>query len=33
MVIPLMEDLALEERVKRCRSCLKNFSRPERKNA
>ncbi len=26
IVIPLMEDLALEERVKRCRSCLKNFS-------
>jgi AAA family ATP:ADP antiporter len=33
IVIPLMEDLALEERVKRCRSCLKNFSRPNRKNA
>jgi len=33
IVIPLMEDMALEERVKRCRSCLKNFSRPNRKNA
>lgn len=33
IVIPLMEDLALEERVKRCRSCLKNFARPNRKNA
>jgi MFS family permease len=33
IVIPLMEDLALEERVKRCRSCLKDFSRPNRKNA
>jgi len=33
IVIPLMEDLALDERVKRCRSCLKNFSRPNRKNA
>lgn len=33
ILIPLMEDVALEERVKRCRSCLKNFSRPNRKNA
>ncbi len=33
IVLPLMEDLALEERVKRCRSCLKDFSRPNRKNA
>lgn len=33
IVIPLMEDLVLEERVNRCRSCLKNFSRPNRKNA
>jgi len=33
IVIPLMEDLALDERVKRCRNCLKDFSRPNRKNA
>lgn len=33
IVIPLMEDLPLEERVKRCRICLKNLSRSNRKNA
>ncbi|MGD8536974.1 MAG: Npt1/Npt2 family nucleotide transporter, partial [Candidatus Aminicenantes bacterium] len=33
IVIPLMEDLDFEERVKRCRSFLKNFSKPIRKNA
>jgi AAA family ATP:ADP antiporter len=33
IILPLMEELALEERVKRCRSCLKNFSKPNRKSA
>ncbi len=33
IIIPLMENLAPEERVKRFRSCLANFSRPNRKNA
>ena len=32
IVVPLLEDLSLEEKVKRCRSCLKNFSRSNKKN-
>ncbi len=32
IVIPLLEDLSPEEKVKRCRNCLKNFSRPNKKN-
>ena len=32
IIVPLMEDLPLEERVKRCRGCLKNFTRPNKKN-
>jgi HEAT repeat protein len=32
IVVPLLEDLSLEEKVKRCRSCLKNFSKSNKKN-
>jgi hypothetical protein len=32
IVVPLVEDLPLEEKVKRCRGSLKNFSRSNKKN-
>jgi len=32
IIVPLMEDLPLEERVKRCRGCLKNLTRSNKKN-
>ena len=32
IIVPLMEDLPLEEQVKRCRGCLKNLTRPNKKN-
>jgi ATP/ADP translocase/HEAT repeat protein len=32
IILPLLEDLSLEEKVKRCQNCLKNFSRSYKKN-
>ncbi|MBA7670112.1 hypothetical protein ES703_78255 [subsurface metagenome] len=32
IIVPLLEDLPLEERVKRCRGCLKNLTRSNKKN-
>jgi len=32
IIVPLMEDLPLEERVKRCRGCLKDLTRSNKKN-